>query len=269
MSDMTTTQNSGPISEPVTGGSKLATAEGGPAPTILAEWLRLGSFLKRPNLEVGAQNQGALTVLTRIFALDFAIMAMLVGLAAALVASGVELPETALANIEFTLWIIFAVIVGAPVMEEIAFRSWLSGKLGHWVGLVLLAVGGLGFTLATIGQAANNIALSVAGLALGVSALIIALIAFVRGTRAAPIGWFARTFPFWFWLSTLAFALVHIANFDKGSIAILLPLVLPQFILGMMLGYVRVRFALWAAILLHAAHNATALTLAALSGQLS
>jgi membrane protease YdiL (CAAX protease family) len=60
-----------------------------------------------------------------------------------------------------------------------------------------------------------------------------------------------------------------LANFDEGSLAILLPLVLPQFILGMMLGYLRVRFALWAAILLHAAHNATALAIAAIAGQLS
>jgi membrane protease YdiL (CAAX protease family) len=269
MSDMTTT----PISEPVTSGFKLLTAEGGPAPTIIAEWRRLGSFLKRPSLEVGSQDQGALTVLARVYALDFAIMAMLVGLAAALVAAGVELPETALADMEFTPWIIFAVVVGAPVMEEIAFRSWLSGRLGHWVGLALLTVGGLGFTLATMGQAGDDIVLSIAGLALGVSAPLIALIAFVRGTRAAPIGWFSKTFPFWFWFSTLAFALVHIWNFDigssLGSFLVLLPLVLPQFSLGMMLGYVRVRFALWAAILLHAAHNATALTLAALSGQLS
>jgi len=35
-----------------------------------------------------------------------------------------------------------------------------------------------------------------------------------------------------------------------------------------MLGYVRVSFALWDAIALHAAHNATAVTIAALAGQL-
>ena len=58
-----------------------------------------------------------------------------------------------------------------------------------------------------------------------------------------------------FWLTVLMF----------GSLAILLPLVLPQFILGMLLGYVRVRIGLWSAILLHAAHNATALSIAALA----
>ena len=85
--------------------------------------------------------------------------------------------------------------------------------------------------------------------------------------------WFTGAFPLFFWFATLAFALVHIANFEFGgswsSLAMLLPLVLPQFILGMMLGYVRVRFALWAAILLHAAHNATALSLAAIAGQIA
>ena len=212
-------------------------------------------------------------MLARIYALDFAVMALLIGFASALVAAGVELPETALADMAFTPWLIFAVVVGAPVMEEIAFRSWLSGRLGHWAGLILLLLSGLGFALAHMGQVGDNLALSIAGLALGVSAPILAVLAFVRGAKGTPMGWFARSFPFFFWFSTLAFALVHIANFETdgswGSIAVLLPLVLPQFILGMMLGYVRVRFALWAAILLHAAHNATALTVAAMSGQLS
>lgn len=91
------------------------------------------------------------------------------------------------------------------------------------------------------------------------------MLALILLRHRGPMAWFERLFPGFFWLATLSFALVHLANFDEGSLAILLPLVLPQFILGTMLGYVRVRIGLWAAILLHAAHNATAVSLAALS----
>ena len=34
-----------------------------------------------------------------------------------------------------------------------------------------------------------------------------------------------------------------------------LPFTLPQFVVGLMLGHVRVRYGLWASVLLHAAHN--------------
>ena len=76
--------------------------------------------------------------------------------------------------------------------------------------------------------------------------------------------WFAKAFPVFFWLSVLSFALVHLANFEEGG-AVLFVLVLPQFVLGTMLGYVRTRVGLWAAIALHAAHNATALGIASLA----
>lgn len=67
---------------------------------------------------------------------------------------------------------------------------------------------------------------------------------------------FRRNFR-WFYLgSALAFASVHLVNFGEGAAMILLPLTLPQFLLGLILGYARVQFGLWACILLHAAHNA-------------
>ena len=266
MSDMTTTPISDPITSPeieaTFGDGELAEASGAPAPTLVAEWRRLAAFLKRPNLDVGAQNQGALKVLARIYALDIAAMALLIGLASALLAAGVYIPETALAGMEFTWEIILLVIIGAPVMEELAFRGWLSGKPGPILALALLGFGGIGFAFVQSSSPVGGAVLILAGLVGAALALF-----FLR--KRPSMGWFAKGFPIFFWLSTIAFALVHLANFDEGSLAVLLPLVLPQFILGMMLGYVRVRFALWAAILLHAAHNATAISIAALAGQLS
>lgn len=248
--------------EAVFGDGAAAVDHAAPAPDMLGEWRRLWTFLKRPTLEVAGQSAAPFTVLARIYTLDMIAIACLIGLASVAVAAGVYIPETALAGMEFTLPLILAVVIGAPVFEELAFRGWLSGKPGHVIALLLIGAGAAGFGV--IHASAPLI-----GMLIMAAALIGAAAALVTLRNRGPMAWYARQFPGFFWFATLSFALVHLANFDAdeagGSLAILLPLVLPQFILGSMLGYVRVRIGLWAAILLHAAHNATAVSLAALS----
>ena len=235
-----------------------------PAPTtsIVAEWRHLGAFLKRPTLAPAAPGTPALATVLRIYALDMGIMFVLVGIAALVVTLGVDLPETALAGIEITWLIALGVIVAAPVFEEILFRSWLSGKLGHILALLAIVAGGTVFVAFNAGVALLGALAPLLGVVAAITALVM-----LRGRP--PMGWFARVFPLFFWGSTLAFALIHLGNFDPedagGSLAMLLPLVIPQFVLGALLGYLRVRIGLWAAILLHALHNATALGIAALA----
>ncbi|MBL4718020.1 MAG: CPBP family intramembrane metalloprotease, partial [Erythrobacter sp.] len=69
-----------------------------------------------------------------------------------------------------------------------------------------------------------------------------------------------------FWLSTLAFASVHLFNFPAEDMAMALPLVLPQFATGTMLGYLRVHYGLWASVLLHLLHNGAFISLVLLAG---
>lgn len=240
----------------------VAPSENGPSSSMTQEWRAFGAFLKRPTLDVSAKSDGAVLVLARIYALDLLAMAVLIGLASLFIALGVYIPETALAGMEFTWGIVALVVIGAPVMEEVGFRAWLSGKPGVIAALLALLAGGIGFGIAHVAVPPLGLALAAGGTIGACAALF-----FLRDKPA--YGWFARGFPVFFWFSTIAFALVHLANFEEGSLAVLLPLVLPQFILGSMLGYVRVRFGLWSAIALHAAHNGTALSIAALAGQLS
>ncbi len=227
------------------------------APTTAGEWRRFGAFLKRPTLDDSGQAAQPIKVLLRIYALDMAIMLVLISCAAIAIALGVELPETALAGMEFTPMLIALVVIGAPVMEELIFRSWLSGKPAQvlaWFAVVLA------FGAVSIFGNEGTVPpwpFLLAGL-LGV-VLSLALL-----WRKPAWGWFAEAFPVFFWLSVLSFALVHLANFEEGG-AVLFALVLPQFVLGTMLGYVRTRIGLWAAIALHAAHNATALTIASMA----
>lgn len=229
---------------------------------MVAEWRRAAAFMRRPSLDPAEGMGSPLLVLMRILALDMTVMLGLIAAASIAVAFGVYLPKTVLAGMEFTPFIILGVIVAAPVFEELLFRSWLSGKLAHIFAL-MAALAGLA------GAAFGHVGAPVVAVIAGVSGLIAAFAALVSLNKRPPMRWFARLFPGIFWFAALAFALVHLFNFDAfsnwGSLAILLPLVLPQFVLGALLGYVRVQIGLWAAIVLHAAHNCAAVSLAALS----
>ena len=245
-----------------------ATTSLAPANSTRGEWARFGAFLKRPTLPARAPlpRLASLVAILRLMLLDFAMMGVLLGTAAAVMATGVSLPQTALAGMEIGAEIVFAVVVIAPLGEEIAFRSWLSGRPGHLLGLLaaipaaLLAAAAM--TLLVEGSLAQI--WSTALVAIGAAAVATcAVVVWLR--RHDAIGWFARLFPALFWLSTLAFSLVHLFNFPADQLAMALPLVLPQFVIGAILGYTRVTYGLWASILLHALHNGAFISLVLLA----
>ena len=168
--------------------------------------------------------------------------------------SGVTFPENSNSLLEPNVRT-FALAVGlAPILEEMIFRGPLSGKLTH-----LLAVAVIIATIAIIGISNAGPLPSIAIFAAALLAII--LLKITMGGRA-PLPWFARRFPLFFWLSTVAFAALHFLNFQDGLAWILIPLVAPQFILGTICGYLRVSHGLWSSVLLHALHNATALGIA-------
>ena len=96
--------------------------------------------------------------------------------------------------------------------------------------------------------------LSLAGAALG---LAVAAVMLFTLRRRDPLGWFRRHFTWFFYGSALLFAAVHLTNFSvaEGSPA-LAALVLPQFVLALILGYLRVHRGLLAGTALHMLHNA-------------
>ncbi len=228
-----------------------------PAPTMTAEWRRFREFLRMPSLDVSQQNAKPVLVVARLFALDMLIMFALISIAIGFEVAGVELPDNVFDDVAWTPTLVLLIIVGAPVLEELLFRGWLSGRPAPIMALLSLGAG-----VAIFGSiGANNALAGLPFLLIGIAGAVIALFAL---RQRPPMAWFARLFPAFFWLSSIAFALVHLSNYDEGAATIALPLVLPQFVLGLMLGYVRVRFSLWAAMGLHAVHNATLLALAGL-----
>lgn len=234
---------------------------------VLSEWRQLGAYLIRPSLDVRpssfGQKSSSIGMLARIFALDLAIMFVLLTILSALIAAGIELPRTAIADMEITIGLAALVVIAAPVFEELGFRSWLNGKPGWLVSLLILAVAGIGASMWGVSNTGDAATLGVA--AIMIVAVVLCIIAlFALRRRAAP-KWFKTLFPGLFWLSAAGFALIHITNFADQAWWVVLPLVLPQFILGTLAAYVRIQIGLWAAIALHAAHNATMLGVATLA----
>ncbi|WP_305097926.1 CPBP family glutamic-type intramembrane protease [Croceibacterium aestuarii] len=214
-------------------------------------WRRFGAFVTHPDLPPRASgiSATAIAVLGRLFVLDLVLMAALIGLAALAEALGYKLPDHLLGELQMTPLLIALIVVGAPIAEEIVFRGWLSGRPGH-VFAVLLLLGG-----ATLFMALSARGNGVAALAAFGAALLLAALAIWWKRRSDAMSWFQHHFRWFYWGSALAFGSVHLTNFTDGNALILLPLTLPQLLLGLILGYVRTRFGLWSSMLMHAAHN--------------
>ena len=204
--------------------------------------------------------------LVRLYALDAMLMTMLGVIGAVVLLAGADLPENMLEQMEFTPGWIAAIVLGAPLIEELIFRSWLSGKPGHVLAAAIMLAGAAfaaAMGAAYVGeQAETSVALALIG------AAVLGALALFLLRRRAPMGWFRAIFPGLFWLVTLGFGFMHLTNYEAASLAILLPLTLPQIVAGTLFGYARVQYGLWAAILLHAAHNGTAVSLALIAERL-
>ena len=239
-----------------------------PRPTLLGEWGRFGGFLKRPHLpDARGQEPGKLRAVGRMLALDMIVMAVLLTLIGVASAFGFELPDNVNNELGLTLGAIVLVVAVAPVLEELIFRSWLTGRPAV-LAAVAVCVAGFGAVPYGVSQMDPEQTMPLL-LAIGplVAMGAAPLSAYLLLGRPVP-RWFTAGFAVFFWLSTLGFALVHLANYTEGNLVFLLPLVLPQFALGTMLGYLRVHYGLAPAIALHASHNALLFGLAILGKSL-
>lgn len=142
-------------------------------------------------------------------------------------------------------------ILWAPLVEEMVFRYGLRRpRQALWVCPAMLAPllwGVHGWTIACV------------AVVIGLACLPL------RRGRIKRVGWqmdwrryYRWRFPWVFHLSALVFACIHLNNFRLADTAYwLLPLlVLPQWSAGLVVGWMRVRRGIGAAILLHGVFNA-------------
>ena len=223
-----------------------------------AELAGLARFLAAPRRTPRPLPAGALTHWVRR-ALFFAALALALnvvleyGLLAPLAASariGSDLPEVVTGS-----WVLLAVGF-APVFEELVFRAGLR-RAGYtlFVGPVLIAL---------IVVPGREQALAVGGglalVALGVYLLWRHVVFRRAGARFAAGRRFVAHYRWIFWAYAVAFALVHVGNYAFGGPGggWVMLLVAPQFVVGSVAGYLRLRDGLRASVLLHFAGNAAA-----------
>ena len=145
-------------------------------------------------------------------------------------------------------------LIWAPIVEEMTFRYALRRPAMLWWFLPLMA----------------SILMQGAGWVSGLMAVAAVLLALAPAWYPADhrwhIAWRAswrtrrlvlRFYPWLFHGAALAFAAVHLFNFRLNAMAlVLLPLlVLPQWVTGLVLGWMRVRRGMGASIALHALFN--------------
>lgn len=217
----------------------------------MATWRDFGRFVRRPQLPDFAAGPGGASLrrLLAILALDMAIMIPLILLALGAEALGVEFPDNALDDLAFNTQEILLIVFAIPLFEELLFRGWLSGRPGHLLAYAVCIAAAI---VLAVGASAGA---AIKGLVIGVA---IALAGYwIWKLRHKPaLAWFQRHFLWFFAASTLIFAFIHVFNYeDTSNLVFLLPLVIPQFIVGLLLGYARVTLGLWACCLLHFLHN--------------
>jgi membrane protease YdiL (CAAX protease family) len=216
------------------------------------------AYLRRPYFPAGKDRIGEaqLKHLIQLLFFSLAMMIFVGGVVGAIITSVTgELPENANETIgqASPMMLLFYGVILAPLIEEVVFRSWLGGRLTCILGLPIL-VSFYAIAAAVSADMSPIVSFAVAG---GLSVLVLGVARqFASLSPPAQKEGRWRLFPAAFYGSALLFALLHLSNYEGGlSSPIMLIAILPQFFVGLILGYVRMRFGLIHAILFHAIYN--------------
>ena len=224
------------------------------------------AFLRSPTLQKARSPFTPDAVLDLIKLLGFCFLMLFVaGLIMAVVFNigGVTMPKPAdeFSEMMNRPGFIFMAALMAPLIEEILFRSWLGRGWGVMVVAPLLL--GLAALIVIAGAEALAPGVKITAVVTVTVALIIYLFRYAALRKIPGVVDRAarKVFPYAFWGSCLAFGLMHLSNYQDSDMGLLLPLVvLPQFFIGIIFGFARMRYGLLPAIILHGGYNLSVLT---------
>ena len=190
------------------------------------------AYLKRPydQKNSGENDSVRLRRLGNVLLLDLILMALLIGLLSVLESAGwLPIDENQLAEFlgQFPIWqLLLLVVLVVPFFEELIFRLYLRFDRNIFI-LPILFIGGL------MGEETKqNTTLSL---------------------RQAWDFWY----PYIFYFAAIIFGIVHISNYEMTTEVLWAApiLVLPQIVVGLLLGYLRVKQGFIWGFFLHALHN--------------
>ncbi|WP_299403289.1 CPBP family intramembrane glutamic endopeptidase [Acaryochloris sp. IP29b_bin.148] len=228
--------------------------------SLLGQFLQ---FVRRPHYTVNLPTPHSGRVdIPRLYALALLIVLPL-GFISAIVATNLQ-TNNAIEEVVQTVGIeqiVLLVVVFAPLFEEAIFRLPLRYTPSNLV--IPLGIGLLGVVSALM---RSQVLPEVASLPClgGIIALVWLLRVWLQRQDSKPIHQLYEKWIGWlFYGLAILFGLIHLGNFSSLGWQnwFLAPLlVLPQTALGVFLGFIRLRYGFWWAVLTHAIHNALALT---------
>lgn len=210
------------------------------------------SFLRRPLFDYKKDKPEAFNILLIIYA--FVFMSVFVLALPLMTIIGIDDMEHSMVEAFERLpkWVFFLVaVIAAPIVEELLFRLHLRyPKLG--LSILVLVLFGLVAYYLILNQASNL----TYGL-LGFVGMFCFIFSVTNKTIIEKAHLFYRSnFGVVFYCTLFLFAIAHIANYGNVENWLTAPiLVLPQALLALFLGYVRVRNSIWESIFFHALHN--------------
>lgn len=228
--------------------------------SLLGRFLK---FLRHPQytVNVATEHQGIIDVL-RLYALTLLIVLPL-GILSARIATNLQ-STNAIEDLARTvpIWeIIMLAVVLAPLWEEAAFRLPL-----RYTPINLAIPFSLGMMLVFLSLIDHQVLPAEAALPLLVGIIVLGMLLrfWLKQRNAKTIHTIYEKWIGWlFYGLALAFGLIHIGNFTSlsGQAWLLTPiLVLPQTVIGVFLGFIRLRYGFWWAVFTHGFHNACAIT---------
>lgn len=222
---------------------------------ILPEFLL---FLRSPSLPKNYQKWDKLAYyqLALLFAVEFTITIIVALWIIEPYAQSMDIASPTVFEKNDTLWsMILLGVIFAPLIEETMFRGWLRGSKRALLFLTFPTIyfGGL-WIIFTVSSGSDLMIITIF-----LWSFLIAFDGFflVKDTfyDATPMPQYRKYFSYIFYTSAAAFALVHILNYEHGNQWALIPMVTTQFLGGLVLGYVRLRFGLSAAMIMHGSSN--------------
>lgn len=210
-------------------------------------------YLKRPDLaSVVATKSEKIFMVFRLWLLSlFTIVLLGVVIDQVIDVPTPDLFDIKLKELGVPLFVLLITVVG-PLFEEITFRLPLRYKPSYLIiSFVFITL----YIVGSISKVSDSWAI---GLIVLFAIFMLLLIYFISQRADKSQLFYIKYYSYIFYSLAIVFGYVHIANFEEITTRILLlsPLiVLPQILLGLGMGYVRVRLGFWYGVSFHILHN--------------
>ncbi len=148
--------------------------------------------------------------------------------------------------------IILLVGIIGPIIEEILFRSWLTSKKVYF-SFFLFVLSWIIYTY-IIGYRFYSQKIDLNFYLRIITCMLIGLSAYIFIPTKSWAFFFNKYYKYGFYISAISFGLLHVTNFFPLGVSrffICLPFILPQLLLGFILGFIRIKNGLLWSICLH------------------